>query len=69
MIIKKVTLLMLTVILVFANAGEGSKQCEQIGIATEAVIDWAIGANLGSSDVKTQMAWPRVITGFWKTLE
>jgi hypothetical protein len=69
MIIKNVTLLMLTVFLVFANAGEGSKQCEQIGIATEAVIDGAIGANLGSIDVKTQMAWPRLIIGFWKTFE
>jgi len=69
MIIKKITLLMLTVILVLANAEKGSRQGEQIGTATGAVIGGAIGANVGSNDVKTQMAWPRAITGFWKILE
>ena len=66
MIIKKNAILILTIFLVSANAGEGSKQGEQIGTAT-----WAetSEANMGSSDVNTQRAWLNAILGIWKIFE
>jgi outer membrane lipoprotein SlyB len=54
MIIKKIALLMLTMFLVFAFAGKGSNQGEQIVAAVGAVTGGVIGAKVSSSDGKIQ---------------
>ena len=68
MIIKKIALLMLTMFLVLAFAGKGSKQGEQIGTAVEAVTGGVIGAKVSSSDGKTQGRGLSAIRGSWKIL-
>ena len=54
MIIKKIALLMLTMTLISAFAGKGSKQGEQIVTAVRAVTSGFIEAKVSYSDSKTQ---------------
>jgi outer membrane lipoprotein SlyB len=68
MIINKIALLMLTMFLVFAFAGKGSKQGEQIVAAVGAVTGGVIGAKVSSSDGKIQGIGLSAIRGSWKIL-
>jgi len=69
MIIKKIALFMLTLFLVSANGGEGSKQDGQIRTTTGAEIGRFTGAKVGFSDGKTQGARLSTIIRSWETLE
>jgi outer membrane lipoprotein SlyB len=68
MIIKKIALLMLTMFLVFAFAGKGSNQGEQIVAAVGAVTGGVIGAKVSSSVGKIQGIGLSAIKGSWMIL-
>jgi len=65
MIMKKIPLLILSLFLISACAGEGSKQSEQMGTAAGVVIGGVLGAKIGSGDGKVLGAGLGAIFGSW----